>query len=428
MATGKQRQRERQQRMNNAIGVYARFTRIVPKGLRHRVRDWLIRVTTPQEASYRLPLPREGRRIRKGINLYGSFREETGLGQGVRMYARGIEAAGIRHCFLHTDFLEWLGKDEHSFDRKLTRRARYGVNVVHINPDQWILACEGFPNRCFDRRYNIGVWLWELPRMPESWKETLAYVDELWVPSEFIARAIRAETDKPVTVIRYGVETPVSGEKRADFGLPEDKLLVLAMFDSHSYASRKNPLAAVEAFTEAFGGTDGAELVLKVNHPHEEDVAKVEEKLREAKVRYTLITERMPKEKLNALIACCDIFLSLHRSEGFGFPVAEAMALGTVTVATNWSSTAEFMSKETTCPVGYKLIPVGENEYPNWEGQEWADPDVHEAAAYLKELAADPEKRQRIAEAAKAYMREELSPAACGQRMKARLEEIIQNS
>ena len=419
------RKKQRMRWMNAAIGRVARFTRIIPKGPRRAVRDWLIRKTTPELVKeYRPPKAWIPGRYPEGINLYGFFREENGLGQGVRMYARAIEEAGIKHRFIHTSFLEWLPQEEHSFDSRLKKGSRYEINVIHINPDQWEDACRAFPHRNFDCRYNIGVWLWELNLIPEHWRRYLPYVDELWVPSEYVAGAIRRETDKPVTVIPYGIEVPVEDAGRRELGLEEDAFLVLAMFDSNSYAARKNPMGAVKAFTEAFSGRKDVRLILKVNNPHSEDVEQLEQYLKQADVQYTLITERMPKTRLNTLIKCCDVFLSLHRCEGFGLPIAEAMRLGRAVVATDWSANREFMNSGCACPVGYKLVPVGDAYQFEREGQVWADPDIHQAAEYLRRLADDAEYREKIMRAAEEYAAEHLSTARCGELMKQRVRKI----
>ena len=411
-------------KMNQAIGTYAHLTHFIPKGPRQKVRDWLIKITTPQKP---LDPPKKyvPGKYPYGINEYGFFREENGLGQGARMYARSIEAAGIPHRFLHLDFIDWLPQNETSFDDKLDQKPEYAVNLIHLNPDQWDDGLRYFPQRNFDRHYNIGVWLWELETLPRPWLKYLDFVDELWVPSEFIAGAARKETSKPVTVIRYGMEVKRAELTRADFELPEDKFIALSMYDSHSYVHRKNPMAAIEAFTEAFAGNRDAVLIVKINHPKEEETARLEVQMKEAGVQYRLILDRMPREKLNALIASCDVFISLHRSEGFGLPVAEAMELGTATVATNWSSNAEFMDPDSACCVGYTLVPVGDRYQYAEEGQVWAEPDIHEAAAYLKKLYADPAYRKKTAAAGQEYIRQKLSVEKNGEMMKRRLDEIL---
>ena len=418
-----QKIREMKAWMNQAIGTYAHLTHIIPKGPRQKVRDWLIDRTT--DKGLQPPKTFAPRRYPYGINEYGFFKEENGLGQGARMYARCIETAGIPHRFIHLDFLEWLPQNDKTFADKLDRRPKYAVNLIHVNPDQWEEALRNFPKRDIDRHYNIGVWLWELEKLPKPWLKYLDYVDELWVPSEFIARAIRKETTKPVCTIPYGMEVKSAGMTRADFGLPEDKFIVLTMYDSNSYVHRKNPMGAIDAFTEAFAGNPEALLVLKINHPKDEEAALLEARLQKERVQYRLIRERMPREQMNALIACCDAFISLHRSEGFGLPVAEAMALGTATVATNWSANAEFMDEKGTCRVGYTMVPVGDRYQHAEGGQQWAEPDIHEAARYLKKLYEDPEYRKAISEGGQEQVKRVLSVEKNGELMKKRLDEIL---
>lgn len=410
--------------INQAIGTYAHLTHIVPKGPRQKVRDWLIKETSVKLA--RPPKAYIPGKYPDGINEFGFFREETGLGQGTRMYARSIEEAGIPHRFIHLNFLDWLPRDETSFADKLSKKPKYAVNLIHLNPDQWDEAMQLFPRRYFDRHYNIGVWLWELESLPRPWLRLLDFVDELWVPSEFIARAARKETDKPITVIPYGIEIDKPKLTRADLGLPEDQFIALAMFDSHSYVHRKNPMAAIEAFTEALAGKPDTMLVLKANHPKEKEIELLEKQLKDARVQYKIIRERMSRECLNGLIACSDVFISLHRSEGFGLPIAEAMMLGTAVVATNWSANSEFMDETCAGCIGYGMVPVGDRyHYATESSDQWAEPDIHEAAGYLKKLYDDPEYRKKLAGNGQAHVRNLLSVEGSGEKMKKRLEEIL---
>jgi glycosyltransferase involved in cell wall biosynthesis len=137
------------------------------------------------------------------------------------------------------------------------------------------------------------------------------------------------------------------------------------------------------------------------------------------------MTERLDREKMNSLIRLCDVFLSLHRSEGFGLVMAEAMSLGTATVATNWSANTEFMTKDCSCLVDAKQIPVGDAYQYAQEGLTWADPDVHQAAGYLKRLKEDETYRKAIARAGQEHIRKTLSREKCAETMKKRLDEIM---
>ncbi len=395
----------------------------LPKGVRLRIGSALGCLTGNRIK--RPPEPYSPGLFPIGVNLFGLFRAEMGLAQGAKLYAHALECGKIPHVLLNLDFLEWLAQNDHSYDRQLVQVPVYAVNVVHINPDQWREAIYPFGLQAFDRHYNIGVWLWELETIPQKWLPILAYVDELWVPSEFIARALHKVTDKPVTVIPYGISVPFDeAATRASLGLPEDRFCVLVMYDSNSYASRKNPAAAIKAYAKAFGKQNPAtHLVIKVNNPKQADIQFFEREI-EDRADYTLITEQMEKPRLNALIRLCDVFISLHRSEGFGLVMAEAMALGTPVIATDWSANTEFMTSETSCMVNYQLVPVRKQYQYGEASQRWAEADIDQAAEYLKRLLGDKTYYRKKAEAGRAWITSRFSPEESARKMRSRLEEI----
>ncbi|MBR5345121.1 MAG: glycosyltransferase family 4 protein [Clostridia bacterium] len=416
------------QGLEQGLRHLAPLTHIVPEKVRHAARDRILQAAgiSHGREPRRLPLPYQPGQDPDGINLFGFFKAENGLAQGVKCYARAIEESGIPHCFLNTDFLYWLPQNDTSWDSKLSTTADYAVNIVHINPDQWVEACNAFPLSAFDGRYTIGVWLWELETIPSQWADALKYVNELWAPSTFIAKALRKSVDVPVTVIPYGIETPCKESlTRADFGLPEDAFLVLAMFDSNSYASRKNPFGAIDAFWKAFGPeAEDARLVLKVNNPTRKDLKAIQTRAG-GDSRVILVTETLRKPRLNRLISLCDVFVSLHRAEGFGLVMAEAMTLGVPVVATNWSSNTDFMTPDVSCLVDAELIPVGD-AYQFGDGtHRWADPDLDQAADYLRRLHDDPEWRKEISKRGQAYIRDHNSVQRTGEMIRKRLEEIL---
>lgn len=361
-----------------------------------------------------------------GINLIGLVRAEMGLGQSCRLLAAMIEHT--KYPLSLYDFKlgsKLLRSEDHSYDRKISQELKYNVNLIHINPDEMKLLYTRLNPEEWDKRYNIAFWLWELEEIPESWKQYFPLLDEIWTPSEFISRSLRKVTDIPVRTIPYCVKAPVKDKySRSYFGLPEDQFLFLAMYDSNSTRERKNPMGVIRAFKNAFKPEDTkVGLVLKVNNAREEDM-KLLHQMMEGYPNVYYITETMSKIQVNSLIKTADVFVSLHRAEGFGLVMAEAMLNGTPVIATNWSSNTEFMDEDIACMVDYDFIKLEKDCPPYKAGAVWADPNTETAAAYMRKLYDDPDFYHQKAEAAKTSIRQKLSMEQAVTLIEKRMEEI----
>ena len=188
-----------------------------------------------------------------GINLIGSFSQDSGLGQSCRLVAKLIEKADIPHSFIDFTLNDELVGSNKEFHNKLSDEYKYGVNLLHINMHEFDRSFLKMGKDKFDYHYNIAYWLWEMNEFPEEWIPLINVLDEIWTPSEFVSEAIRKVTNKPVRTIPYLVEAPYEDKyDRKYFGLPEDKFLYLMLFDSNSISERKNPKGVVKAFKEAF--------------------------------------------------------------------------------------------------------------------------------------------------------------------------------
>lgn len=369
--------------------------------------------------------PFQPQKYEAGVNLIGCIRAEIGLGQSCRLLANELDHTGLSYSI--QDFLldGELRAEDHSWDHKIREDLPYHINLLHIEPMDLLMAYIRMEPEVWDYRYNIAFWLWELEEFPERWKKSIELVDEIWTPSEFTSACIRKITDKPVLTIPYCVTAETDEQyDREYFHLPEDQFLFLVMYDTNSTMARKNPMGAVQAFQKAFSPEDkNVGLVLKMNNPRQEDLEKLKESFGAYQNIY-YITEVMDKIVVNSLIRSVDVFVSLHRAEGFGLVMAEAMLNGTPCIATNWSSNTEFMNEDVACMVDYEFTVLEKTSPPYEKGARWADPNIDTAAAYMRKLVEEPGYYQELAVKGKAYIEEKLGMEQAAEAIRRRVQEI----
>ena len=326
----------------------------------------------------------------EGINLIGNIKGSSGLGQSARLLARALEATKypvdiVQHCISNK-----LNISDVTYDDKLVEKGRYGINIFHINMHEFGTAYMQLGREKWDNHYNIGFWLWELEEFPDQWVDCINLLDEIWTPAEFVSESIRKKTDKPVITIPYHVTAPVKEEYDRDyFGLPKEQFLFMMLFDSGSMIERKNPTAVIAAYKQAFHDNQNVGLVIKMNGYDEGDVNYIHSLL-EGYHNIYIITESFTKIEVNSLIRIVDVVVSLHRAEGFGLVLAEAMINETPCIATNWSANTEFMNEEVACMVDYEKIRIEKEIGPYVPGNYWAEADIGQAARYMKKLYEDP--------------------------------------
>ncbi len=363
----------------------------------------------------------------EGVNIFAYARGQFGLAESARLYARALLSVGCPVAVhdISLDLAHSMGDD--SLDLHIGSDTPHAINLIFVNPDYLLEAVANIGRERLAGRYTIACWFWELEKFPDEWLPALSDVDEFLASSRFIADIIRGVTDKPILQVPLPVlAQPDSGLQRSDFGLAEGVFVLLCSFDFNSFLSRKNPLAVVEAFRRAFADDNrDVCLVLKSSNGHRHP-----EKLRillnavAMDSRILIRDEVLDRSHVQALQRCADVYISLHRSEGFGLGLAECMRLGKPVIATAWSGNMEFMTAENSCLVDYKLVPVGEGEYLHYVGQRWADPDIDQAAGYLRRLQEDREFAARIGACAARDIGEHLSAGTVAAQLTKRLREL----
>lgn len=362
-----------------------------------------------------------------GVRAVGLFSAELGLGEAARAVVTGLERTDIPFATVTYRPNIPCGMD-HPFEERGADPAAFDTNLLCVN----INLMDGFVREAgpdfFRDRYTIGQWFWEVTDVPDDIVPAFDSVDEVWVACEYVAQTFRRYTDKPVLAMPMVVEPP-SHEPvtREQLELP-DGFMFFFMFDHNSVIERKNPMAVVEAFCRAFQPGEGPVLVIK---SHKGDVRrKGMERLRDAtrgRDDIVLIDGFVPAWKKHGLAASCDCYVSLHRSEGYGLTMAEAMTLGKPVIATRYSGNLAFMNDEVSYLVDYDLttVPPGCEPYP--AGSEWADPDLDHAALLMRQVYDDQEAARQRGELGRRFVEEHLSADAAADFMRMRLAEIRAN-
>ncbi|HET6618596.1 MAG TPA: glycosyltransferase family 4 protein [Dongiaceae bacterium] len=331
------------------------------------------------------------------LTLLGAFELNIGIARAAQILRSSMEAAGLP---IHPMDCSAVLRPMPGPPARRPAAPAHGTMVFCVNPPQMapLLAHFG-PRICRGKRL-VGYWWWELDRLPRAWMGWAELMDEIWVSSRFIHYTFVREL--PRTAIRYVPlcvpEPAPSAAVRRDFGLQPHLFTVLVAFDLSSHWERKNPRGAIAAFRRAFPDAAEAQLVLKVSgarqHPAHLEMLRA---LTVGMDNVRIIQDNLPDGDLAALIRSCDVLLSLHRAEGLGLFISEAMWLGTPVIATAWSGVLDMLSEDNALLVRCRPVPVRPADYPSvMPGARWAEPDLDHAAACLRRLAADAGLRNRL--------------------------------
>jgi glycosyltransferase involved in cell wall biosynthesis len=371
---------------------------VIPRPIRHHASSLIDHLMARKVLQRRTPHPGP-------VTVVGLFLSSSGMGQAARLTLRALQGMGLdtRYVDLTSFFHSGdtlavsLGEEAHPGEG--------GTLLIHLNPPELPRALNILGRGYVRDKRLIGYWNWELPKLPASWESGFGYLDEVWVPTRFVADAVKDKRNRttPVYTIPLPVPCSVSSSlTRADFGLPDNVVLCLTMFDMRSGMVRKNPIAAIRAFRMAFGDDPRVVLAVKVSKSSvDQDSIRELKRETEGAKNICFVFQELQAGDVAALLQCADIVISLHRSEGFGLMLAEAMHLGKPVIATGWSGNLDFMNTSNSALVNYKLIPArdGQGVYTQ-DGQLWAEPDIAHASDWLRKLAASEQLRKELGEVA----------------------------
>jgi len=341
---------------------------------------------------------------RNGVNLIGYAKHALGIGEDLRSTAYALNSMKLKTAIINFNpgSLD-KSREENTLENRIQTKHLYNTTILCLTAEETLrfILTKGINN--LKGKYVIGYWPWELPNWPKTWIFAFDFVNEIWVSSNHIRESLGKLTNKPVKVMPLCVDQEgykisqqsleLRLDNRKNFNLNLNSIYICYSFDQSSYINRKNPLDALRSFQMAFPPypsnlvNNNVRLLIKTfktqNPSWEWQFLK---EMSNFDPRVEIVEKNMSRIELLNFYGCCDIFLSLHRAEGYGRNLAEALQLGLDLIATDWSGNKDYCKGDLYHPVSYKLIPLKPLEYPHWPGQFWAEPDISSSAKILKKV------------------------------------------
>jgi predicted O-linked N-acetylglucosamine transferase (SPINDLY family)/glycosyltransferase involved in cell wall biosynthesis len=395
-----------------------------------RSRDYLktLELLQPTEAKTNIPQSQSFISQKLGVNIAGFVKGELGIGEGVRATIRSIETTDISYVINNIVSTPHRNSDI-TYQEKFSQENPYPINIFQVNAHEVkTFMKRGAIEKYFPHRYNIGFWAWELPKFPPEWMPAFKPFNEIWTYSNYCVESISKVASVPVIKMMPSISLPIPTLGREALNLPSDKFIFLFIFDFFSNIERKNPIATVRAFKQAFGENNpDVLLVIKCSNSQRfpGDRARLIEAIANSP-SIKLIDGYLAKEKINALLYNCDCYVSLHRAEGFGLTMSEAMYYGKPVIATGYSSNIEFMNLGNSFLVDYETVEIAGNYGPYKRGDIWANPSSEHCAQLMQYVFNNYQKAREVGARAAREIRSLLSPEARGEEIKKRLEYIAQ--
>ena len=358
-----------------------------------------------------------------GVNLIGHFCNPSGVRVSAEALVDGMRESGVQTSLrdLRTDV-----KDEPNHVR-YDGLEPFDITIVHTQPEPFFdeaYARSDLAERS-PRTYRIAYWYWEFDSIPASWVKQADQVDEVWAATEFVAKGLRERLSIPVKTLFPGVRLGAYERRdREHFGLAQGKFIFLFNFHMNSVMERKNPLGLISAFKSVFGPGEPVSLVLKTMYGHHHPAQL--KQLYDAAAGYdiTVIDQMYSADEVLSLMDACDAYVSLHRSEGLGLTMAEAMLMGKPVIATNYSGNVDFMDETNSLLVPYTLVKLGRPLPPYDADLLWAEPSLEHAAVCMRRLFDAPAWARELGAKGKASAETKLSVKTAGIKVAARLDEI----
>ncbi len=372
------------------------WRRLIPHALKKRIIPYINQYYSEKikrnvlKRVYQIGQTKNDTPIQSGPLIVSAFfSEPLGIGRAGHCSYDAFDGAGLNPIKHH---IRPILNTHTPYQHRLPGNHPGGVHFIHCNPPEVLALIRALHPESYSSTYRIGYWAYELMQAPQDWIDVSYFFHEIWVPSEFVKSAL-SNAHCPIRVMPHDVLASLASLD-LDFNphsTTDDKFTIMTAGDLRSSVTRKNLEGSLNIYFEAFPKpSDNVKLIIKISATNSDEITFAKLKsLTDKRDDVQLIAEDLAYIDVLKLMMNCDLFLSPHRSEGFGLMLAEFLALGKGVLATGWSGNMEFMSTIPDALLPYKMIPVRDqaNIYSEQDKQFWADVDINHAAKKLRALA-----------------------------------------
>jgi glycosyltransferase involved in cell wall biosynthesis len=325
------------------------------------------------------------------INIIGDVHSASGLGNTVRELVRSLNDLDLNIVNVP---LSVGSKQNEGLEIVTSKNLKSGINIFVGTPELLRVALFKLKDPKLITNRNIGIWFWELNKAPSDWRRLNKVIDEIWVQSNYVKDAFK-EADCPIALMPFSIDIKainvINGNK-------SKKFTFLTSFDFLSFVTRKNPFATIEAYKAAFDFKDNSRLIIKCTN--RESFPKAYKKIVElikGREDIEIFDKYLSDQGFKELISSVDAYVSLHRSEGLGLNMAEAMMLGVPVIATGYSGNLNFMNVKNSYLVDFDLVPVPKGAYPYGYRCYWADAKIYDAIEKMRDVRFNlPDREEKV--------------------------------
>lgn len=349
-----------------------------------------------------------------GLNFFGSYQTSDGIGRAAALNLKCLRNAGIEvdEYVLSRPVARQSGNDT-LINEGLIKSLRHKVNIFQFSA-RWVPHYfSQVPQGTLDGFYNIGYWFCEVPKIPSQWANQLRYFDEIWTASAFCQNAIMRTANIPVMDIPLLIESQSltnNINKKLVLNGDMGKIRFLTIFNTYSDAERKNILFSIKAFIEAFNSGQNVEYVIKVSNLEYD--TRLSAILKNIELKYSfikIIDGYVSDDEITDIYDAADVYVSLHRAEGFGLTISDAMAKGIPVITTDYSGNMEFCRHKDTNLVESDLVSVGHERLRYKSSDVWAEPKLESAVSVMRSVYKNYKEHLLKAQIARQRLRNEFS-------------------